>query len=103
MITGTGTARSGSASLSLRGSVTRKVWASTASNCSGFSSEPAFIWKVGKPPTLTARSKDHLTSAAVTGVPSWKRACLRSLNVMERRSGATCQLSASSGWMTEKS
>jgi hypothetical protein len=30
-----------------------------------------FICTVGKPPTLTARSSDHLTSLAVTGVPSW--------------------------------
>ena len=36
----------------------------------GFSSEPADIWNVGKPPTLTALSNDHLTSFAVTGLPS---------------------------------
>ena len=61
----------------------RKVWSSTATNCSGFSSEPAFIWKVGKPPTVTARSNDHFTSLAVTGVPSWNFASLRSLNVTD--------------------
>ena len=43
---------------------TRIVRSSTTTNCSGFSSEPAFIWKVGKPPTETARSSDHLTSFA---------------------------------------
>ena len=48
---GTITARSGIVSLSLRMKSTRKVWSSTTTNCSGFSSEPAFIWKVGKPPT----------------------------------------------------
>ena len=48
----------------------RNVWSSTATNCSRFSSEPADIWKVGKPPTVTARSNDHFTSLAVTGVPS---------------------------------
>ena len=70
MMTGTGTARSGMVSLSFRRNFTRKVWSSTTSNCSGFSREPAFIWKVGKPPTVTARSNDHFTSLAVTGVPS---------------------------------
>ena len=50
---------------------------------SGFSSEPAFIWKVGKPPTETARSSDHLTSLAVTGVPSWKVAFFFSLKVAD--------------------
>ena len=40
-----------------------KVWSSTTTNCSGFSSDPAFIWKVGNPPTVTARSKDHFTSS----------------------------------------
>ena len=32
--------------------------------------------KVGKPPTVTARSSDHFTSLAVTGVPSWNTAFL---------------------------
>ena len=82
-------------SLSLRMKSTRKVWSSTATNCSGFSSEPAFIWKVGKPPTVTARSNDHLTSLAVIGVPSWNLASLRSLNVTEV--SVTFQSSASSG------
>ena len=58
---------------------TRNVWSSTTTNCSGLVSEPALIWKVGKPPTVTARSNDHLTSLAVTGVPSWKVASLRQL------------------------
>ena len=96
-MTGTGTARSGIVSLSFRRNFTRKVCSSTTSNCSGFSSEPAFIWKVGKPPTVTARSNDHFTSLAVTGVPSWKRASFFSLNVTDMPSGASCQLSASSG------
>ena len=94
---GTGTARSFIVSLSLRMNLTRKVCSSTTSNCSGFSSEPAAIWKVGKPPTVTARSKLHFTSLAVTGVPSWNLAFLRSLKVTELPSGAICQLSASSG------
>ena len=94
---GTGTARSIIVSLSLRRNLTRKVWSSTTSNCSGFSSEPAVIWKVGKPPTVTARSKLHFTSLAVTGVPSWNFAFLRSLKVTDMPSGAICQLSASSG------
>jgi len=83
MITGTGTPRSGMVSLSVRRKSTRKVLSSTATNCSGFSSEPAAIWKVGKPPTVTARSNDHFTSLAVTGVPSWNFASLRSLKVTE--------------------
>ena len=70
-------------SLSLRMKSTRKVWSSTTTNCSGFSSEPAFIWKVGKPPTVTARSNDHFTSLAVIGVPSWNLASLRSLKVTD--------------------
>ncbi len=94
---GTGTAMSFIVSLSARSSLTRKVWSSTTSNCSGFSSEPAAIWKVGKPPTVTARSNDHLTSFAVTGVPSWNLAFLRSLKVTALPSGSTFQLSASSG------
>ena len=89
------TARSGIVSLSLRMKSTRKVWSSTTTNCSGFSSEPAFIWKVGKPPTVTARSNDHFTSLAVTGVPSWNLASLRSLKVTEV--SAAFQSSASSG------
>ena len=48
----------------------------------GFS-EPAPIWKVGKPPTDTARSSDHFTSLAVTGVPSWKTAFFFSLKVAD--------------------
>eukprot|EP01035_Chromulina_nebulosa_P029535 gene29535-39152_t len=40
----------------------RKVLSSTATNCSGFSSEPAFICVVAKPPIETARSIDHFTS-----------------------------------------
>jgi hypothetical protein len=98
--TGTGTARSGMESLSFRGKLTLNAWSSTTVNCSGFSSEPAFIWNVGKPPTVTARSNDHLTSLAVTGVPSWKRASFRSLKVTDIPSGASCQLSASSGLST---
>ena len=94
---GTGTARSGMLSLSRRMNLTRKVCSSTTSNCSGFSREPAAIWKVGKPPTVTARSKLHFTSLAVTGVPSWNLAFLRSLKVTALPSGAICQLSASSG------
>ena len=39
-----------------------------------------------------------LTSAAVTGLPSWKVAPGLSLKVMAVPSGATCQLSASSPW-----
>ena len=70
-------------------------------NCSGFSSEPAFIWKVGKPPTVTARSNDHFTSFAVTALPSWNLASRRSLKVTAMPSGAICQLSASSGLSTE--
>ena len=94
---GTGTAMLFIVSLSRRRKLTRKVWSSTTTNCSGFSSEPAPIWKVAKPPTLTARSKLHFTSLAVTGVPSWNLAFLRSLKVTELPSGAICQLSASSG------
>ena len=95
MTTGTGTAMSGRLSLSLRRKSTRKVWSSTATNCSGFSSDPAFIWKVGNPPTVTARSNDHFTSLAVTGVPSWNLASLRSLNVTE--ASVAFHSSASSG------
>ena len=40
---------------------------------------------------------DHLTSAAVTGLPSWKTALGRSLNVTDIPSPASSQLSASSG------
>ena len=52
-------------------------------NCSALVSEPALIWKVGKPPTLTARSSDHFASFAVTGVPSWNLAFFFSLNVTD--------------------
>ena len=83
MITGTGTPMSGMVSLSARMKSTRKVLSSTTTNCSGFSSEPAAIWKVGKPPTVTARSNDHFTSLAVIGVPSWNLASRRSLKVTE--------------------
>ncbi len=41
---------------------TRTVLSSTTTNCSGLVSEPAPIWKVGKPPTETERSSDHFTS-----------------------------------------
>ena len=91
---------SGSVSRSFLRKVILNVTSSTTTNCSGFSSEPAFIWKVGNPPTVTARSKDHFTSLAVTGVPSWNFASRRSLNVTDMPSGATCQLSASSGFST---
>ena len=70
MTNGTTTARLNISILSLRTKWTRKVWSPTATNCSGFSRLPADIWKVGKPPTDTARSNDHFTSWAVTGVPS---------------------------------
>jgi len=93
--TGTGTPRSGMVSLSARRKSTRKVLSSTTTNCSGFSSEPAAIWKVGKPPTVTARSNDHFTSLAVMGVPSWNLASLRNLKVAEV--GVTFQSVASSG------
>jgi hypothetical protein len=99
-IEGTGTAMSIIVSLSFLRKFTRKVWSSTTTNCSGFSSEPAFIWKVGKPPTLTARSNDHFTSCAVTGVPSWNFAFFRSLKVTDMPSGAIAQDSASSGLST---
>ena len=62
---------------------TRTVLSSTTTNCSGLVSEPAPIWKVGKPPTVTARSSDHFTSLAVTGVPSWKVAFFFSLKVTD--------------------
>ena len=97
MTNGTTTARLNISILSLRMKSTRKVWSSTTTNCSRFSRLPADIWKVGKPPTETARSNDHLTSLAVTGVPSWKVASWRSLKVHDMPSEATCQLSASSG------
>src|ERR1700704_4365692 len=45
--TGTGTPISGSVNLSRRRKSIRKVRSSTATNCSGFSSEPARIWKLG--------------------------------------------------------
>ncbi len=62
---------------------TRTVLSSTTTNCSGLVSEPAPIWKVGKPPTETARSSDHFTSFALTGVPSWKVAFFFSLKVTD--------------------
>ena len=100
---GTGTAMSIIVILSGRRKFTRKVWSSTTTNCSGFSSEPAAIWKVGKPPTDTARSNDHLTSFAVTGVPSWNLAFLRSRKVTCELSGAIVHDSASSGSSLPKS
>ena len=90
------TARFGSVSLSLRMKSTRKVRSSSATNCSGFSSEPAAICVVAKPPIETARSSDHLTSLAVTGRPEWNFAS-RSRKVQLMPSEASCQLSASSG------
>ena len=80
---GTITARSGIVRRSFFRKSTRTVWSSTTTNCSALVSEPAPIWKVGKPPTVTARSSDHFTSLAVTGVPSWNLASLRSLNVAD--------------------
>ena len=69
----------------------RKVRSSTTTNCSGFSIEPAFICVVAKPPMLTARSSDHLTSLALdTGRPEWKVAPGRSLKVTLMPSGAIC-------------
>ena len=97
MMKGSGTARSGSDSFDGRSSLTTKVLASTASNWSGRSSPPAFICTVGKPPTETARSKDHFTSSAVAGLPSWKVASL-SVKVRVMPSSEISQLSASSGW-----
>ena len=73
----------------------RKVLSSTATNCSGFSSEPAFICVVAKPPIETARSSDHFTSRAVTGRPEWNFAS-RSLKVALIPSEASWKLSASS-------
>ena len=90
------TARFGSVSLSFRMKSTRKVRSSSATNCSGFSSEPAAICVVAKPPIETARSSDHFTSLAVTGRPEWNVAS-RSRNVTLMPSDASCQLSASSG------
>ena len=89
------TARFGRVILSLRTKSTRKVLSSTATNCSGFSSEPAFICVVANPPIETARSSDHFTSLAVTLRPEWNAAS-RSLKVQLMPSDATCQLSASS-------
>ena len=74
------TARSGIVRRSLR-EVDANVLSSTTTNCSGLVREPAPIWKVGKPPTDTARSSDHFTSLAVTGVPSWNTAFFFSLKV----------------------
>ena len=98
---GTGTARSGSASFEGLSRVTVKVSSSTAANWSGRSRPPAAIWVVGKPPTETARSKDHFTSSAVTLEPSWKTASGLSLKVMTLPSSETVQLCASSGTMVE--
>jgi hypothetical protein len=89
------TARFGIVILSLRTKSTRKLLSSSATNCSGFSSEPAFICVVAKPPIETARSSDHFTSLAVTGRPEWNVAS-RSLKVQLIPSEASCQLSASS-------
>ena len=97
MMIGTGTPTSGRVSLDGLMNVILKVCASTTENCSVFSSAPAFICTVGKPPTETARSNDHLTSSAVTGEPSWNVASLRSLKIIDLPSAATSQLSASSG------
>ena len=83
-------------SLSRRRKSTRKVRSSTATNCSGFSRLPAAIWKVGKPPTVTARSKLHFTSCAVTGDPSWNFASRRSRKVADM--GPSSHSSASSGF-----
>ena len=83
MMQGTITARSGIVRRSFFRKSTRMVLLSTTTNCSGLVSEPALIWKVGKPPTLTARSSDHFTSLAVTGEPSWKIAFFLSLNVAD--------------------
>jgi hypothetical protein len=58
---------------------------------------PDFICADGNPPTETTRSNDHFTSAAVTGVPSWKRASRRSVKVIDFPSDANDQDSASSG------
>ena len=92
---GTITARSGIVRRSFLAKSTRTVLSSTTTNCSGLVSEPALIWKVGKPPTLTARSSDHLTSFAVTGVPSWNLAFFFSLKVTDM--SPTFMSSASSG------
>ena len=83
MMQGTITARSGIVSRSFFRKSTRTVLLSTTTNCSGLVSEPAPIWKVGKPPTVTARSSDHFTSFAVTGEPSWKIAFFLSLKVAD--------------------
>ena len=80
---GTMTARSGTVSRFLVRKSTRNVLSSTATNCSGLVSEPAFICTTGKPPTETARSNDHFTSLAVTGVPSWNLALFFSLKVTD--------------------
>ena len=80
---GTITARSGIVRRSFLAKSTRTVLSSTTTNCSLSTSEPAFICTVGKPPTVTARSSDHLTSLAVTGVPSWNFAFFFSLKVTD--------------------
>lgn len=83
-------------SLSRRAKSMRKVLGSTTTNCSAFSRLPAAIWVLAKPPIETARSSDHFTSIAVTGLPLWWVAS-RSLKVQLMPSLAICQLSASSG------
>ena len=92
---GTMTARSGMVRRSFLAKSTRTVLSSTTTNCSVLVSEPAPIWNVGKPPTLTARSSDHLTSLAVTGAPSWNFAFFFSLKVTDM--SPTFMSSASSG------
>ena len=83
-----GVARLASASRSGLGSVTVTVRSSTTVNWSGVVSEPVPSWPFASDFALTARSSDHLTSSAVTGVPSCHFASL-SLNVMLRPSGLT--------------
>ncbi len=96
MISGIGTAMSGRVSFDGNFRFTRKVASSTATNCSGSSRPPAPICVFGKPPSASARSNDHFTSAAVTFVPSQNFAFGFSLKSMLMPSGATVQLSASS-------
>ena len=97
MTMGTGTARSGSDSLDGRFRSMRKVRSSTATNCAGSTKPPAAICTFGNPPSASARSNDQRTSSAVTGAPSWNFAPGFSVKVMDMRSGAYTQLSASSG------
>src|SRR4029079_9019529 len=72
-----GTARLGRISLFGRGKSTRIVLSSMTTTWSADFISLAPIWIAGKPPTATARSNDHFTSLAVTGVPSWNFASLR--------------------------